>query len=193
VFSIEQSRKSLHSAKKFGLKIKLHVDEFVPMGGAELAAELGAISADHLMVSSENGLAAMAETGVMGILLPGTPFALMEKQYPNARKMIELNVPIALATDFNPNCFTESMQFVISLACYNMKMLPAEAITAATINAAHAIQRANVVGSFEVGKQADVIVLDVPNYHHIPYHFGINHVEMVIKKGVVVIDRTNSR
>jgi imidazolonepropionase len=189
VFSIDQSRRLLLSAKEHGLKVRLHVDEFVPLGGAELAAELGAVSADHLMVSTDNGLKAMADKGVVGILLPGTPFALMEKHYPDARKMIELNVPIALATDFNPNCFTESMQFIISLACYNMKLLPAEAITASTINAAHAINRADSIGSLELGKQADIIVCNVPNYHHIPYHFGINHVQMVIKNGKIVVDK----
>lgn len=189
VFSIDQSRRLLLCAKEHGLKVRLHVDEFVPLGGAELAAELGAVSADHLMVSTDNGLKAMAESGVVGILLPGTPFALMEKRYPDARKMIELNVPIALATDFNPNCFTESMQFIISLACYNMKLLPAEAIVASTINAAHAINRADIIGSLELGKQADIIICNVPNYHHIPYHFGINHVERVIKKGKIVVDK----
>ena len=191
VFSVEQSRRLLTHAKKHGLKLKLHIDEFVRLGGAELAAELGAVSAEHLMVSSKKGLSAMAKAGVIGILLPGTPFAVMEKNYPDARLMIELGLPLALATDLNPNCLTESMQFIISLACYNMKMLPAEALTAATINAAHAVNRAHLVGSLEVGKQADVIILNVPNHHHIPYHFGINHVETVIKNGQIVVDKTN--
>ena len=142
------------------------------------------------MVSSDEGISAMAEAGVIGVLLPGTPFAVMEKNYPKARKMIELGLPLALATDLNPNCLTESMQFIISLACYNMKMLPAEAITAATINAAHAVNRAEQVGSLEVGKNADLIILDVPNHHHIPYHFGINHVETVIKNGKIVVEKT---
>jgi imidazolonepropionase len=141
-------------------------------------------------VSSDDGLQAMADEGVIGVLLPGTPFAVMEKNYPRARDMINIGLPIALATDLNPNCLTESMQFIVSLACYNMKLLPAEALTAATINAAHAVKRADSVGSLEVGKQADIIILDVPNFHHIPYHFGINHVEMVMKNGKVVVDRT---
>jgi imidazolonepropionase len=190
VFSVEQSRKLLVKAKEFGLKPKIHIDEFVRLGGAELAAELTATSAEHLMVSSDDGLRAMADAGVIGVLLPGTPFAVMEKNYPRARDMINIGLPVALATDLNPNCLTESMQFIVSLACYNMKLLPAEALTAATINAAHAIERANSVGSLEVGKQADIIILDVPNFHHIPYHFGINHVEMVIKNGKIVVDRT---
>jgi imidazolonepropionase len=190
VFSVEQSKRVLSKGKELGLKSKLHIDEFVRLGGAELAAELKATSAEHLMVSSEDGISAMAAAGVIGVLLPGTPFAVMEKKYPNARKMIELGLPIALATDLNPNCLTESMQLIISLACYNMKLLPAEALTAATINAAHAVDRAGTVGSLEVGKQADIIILDVPNHHHIPYHFGINHVEKVFKKGKMIIDRT---
>jgi imidazolonepropionase len=193
VFSVEQSRKLLNKSKKLGLKSKLHVDEFVPLGGAELAAEIKATSADHLMMSTDNGLKAIAEAGVMGVLLPGTPFAIMEKKYPDARKMIDFNLPIALATDFNPNCFTESMQFIISLACYNMKMLPAEALNGATINAAFAVSRGNEIGSLEIGKKADIILFNVPNYQHIPYHFGINHVEKVIKNGKIVVDREKMR
>jgi imidazolonepropionase len=190
VFNVEQSRKLLNAAIRVGLKLKLHVDEFVALGGAELAAELKACSADHLAMSSDHGLIALADAGVMGVLLPGTPFAIMEKHYPDARKMIEFKVPLALATDLNPNCFTESMQFIISLACYNMKMLPAEAITAATINAAHAVDRQDQVGSLELGKRGDLTIFDVPNYHHIPYHFGINQVKTVVKNGKIVIDRS---
>ena len=191
VFSVEHAGRLLKKAKEFGMKPKIHIDEFVRLGGAELAAELSAISAEHLMVSSDDGLRAMAKTGVIGVLLPGTPFAVMEKNNPRARDMINIGLPIALATDLNPNCLTESMQLIISLACYNMKLLPAEAITAATINAAHAINRADSIGSIEQGKQADIIVLDVPNFQHIPYHFGINHVEKVIKNGKIVVDRTH--
>ena len=189
VFSLENARKLLSNAKAMGLKLKMHIDEFVNLGGAELAAELGATSAEHLMVTSEEGISAMAKAGVIGVLLPGTPFALLEKKYPNARQMIDLGLPIALATDLNPNCLTESMQFIISLACYNMKLHPAEALIAATINAAHAVHRGTSVGSLELGKQADLIILDVPNHHHIPYHFGINHVQTVIKKGNIVFSK----
>jgi len=128
----------------------------------------------------------MAEAGVVGVLLPGTPYSLM-MPYAPARKFIDAGVPVALATDLNPNCWTESMQFIISLACYQMKMTPAEAITASTINAAHAIDRAREIGSIEVGKKADIIILDVPNYRHIPYHFGVNLVDRVIKDGVLVV------
>ncbi len=187
VFSVEQSRKILSAGKELDMRPKIHADEIVRLGGTELACEVGAISASHLVQSSEEGIKRMAEKGVIGVLVPGTPFALMQKQYPRAREMIDTGVPIALATDFNPNCWTESMQFMIALACYNMKMLPSEAIVASTINAAHAINRADEVGSLEVGKKADIIILDVTNHMHVPYRFGGNLVEMVVKGGEVVV------
>ncbi len=186
-FSLEESKYLLLAAKDLGLGAKIHADEIKNLGGSSLAAELGAISAEHLAVTSEDDMKAMAEVGVIGLLLPATPYSLMQNQYADARKMIEIGVPIALATDLNPNCWTESMQFIISLACYKMKMTPEEAIVAATINAAFAIDRAEKVGSIEVGKQADLIILDVPNYGHIPYRFGVNHVETVIKSGRIVV------
>ncbi len=185
-FSLEESRAILTAAKQEGLRPKIHADEIENLGGSSLAAELHAISAEHLAVTSEEDMKAMAQADVVGILLPGTPYSLM-MEYANARKLIESGVPIALATDLNPNCWTESMQFIISLACYRMKMTPAEAIVASTINAAHAIDKAGEIGSIEVGKKADIIILDVPNYQHIPYHFGVNHVEKVIKDGVIVV------
>jgi len=183
VFTVEQSKRILEAGKKHGLIPKIHADEIVDTKGALLAAEIGAISADHLLMSSEKGLKQMAEKGVIGVMLPGTPFSLMMQRYANARKMIEMGVPVALATDLNPNCWTENMQFIIQLACLNMKLTPAEAITAATFNAACAIGLNNNIGSIEKGKQADVIILDCPTYKFIPYHFGINLVEAVIKKG----------
>jgi imidazolonepropionase len=186
VFSVEQSRKILEKGKELGLTPQIHADEIVQLGGTELAAELGAISASHLVKSSDEGIKMMAQSGVIGIMVPGTPFALMQTEYPKAREMIDSGVPLALATDLNPNCYTESMQFMIALACYNMKMLPAEALVASTINAAHAIGIADSVGSLEVGKQADIIILDCPNHMHIPYRFGGNLVETVIKNGDVV-------
>ncbi|PKK86061.1 MAG: imidazolonepropionase, partial [Thermoplasmata archaeon HGW-Thermoplasmata-1] len=188
VFDVEQSRRILEAGKRHGLIPKLHADEIVHLGGAGLAADVGAISADHLLMASDEDLKKMADAGTVGVLLPGTPFALMMKEYANARKMIGLGVPVALATDLNPNCWTESMQFMIQLACFNMKMTPGEAITAATINAAHAIGRAGEVGSIEVGKKADILILDCPNHLFIPYHFGVNHVETVIKGGKVVVE-----
>jgi len=185
-FTLEESRAILNAAKNEGLRPKIHADEIENLGGSSLAAELHAISAEHLAVTSEADMKKMAEAGVVGVLLPGTPYSLM-MEYANARKLIDMGVPVALATDLNPNCWTESMQFIVSLGCYQMKMTPAEAIVASTINAAHAIDRAGEIGSIEVGKKADIIILDVPNYQHIPYHFGVNHVEKVIKDGVLVV------
>ena len=187
VFSREQAKKLLLAAKDNGLGAKIHADEIENLGGSELAAEIGAISAEHLAVTTDEQMKMMAGTGVIGILLPGTPYALMEEHYPRARAMIDNEMALALATDLNPNCWTESMQFVISLACYNLRMMPEEAIVGATINAAHAVGRAETVGSIEEGKQADLIVLDIPNYEHLPYHFGVNHVDTVVKKGIVVV------
>ncbi|UCE73986.1 MAG: imidazolonepropionase [Methanomassiliicoccales archaeon] len=192
VFSVEQSKRVLLAGKEYGMTPKIHADEIVRLGGTELACEVGAISASHLMESSEIGIMEMALKGVIGVLVPGTPFALMQKEYPRARYMIDSGVPVALATDFNPNCWTESMQFMIALACYNMGMLPSEAIVASTINAAHAINRADEVGSIEVGKKADIIILDAPNHLHIPYRFGGNLVETVVKGGEVVVERAES-
>ncbi|MBN1281319.1 MAG: imidazolonepropionase [Candidatus Thermoplasmatota archaeon] len=186
VFSVGQSRRILLAGKQLGLLPKIHADEIVDTGGAALAAEVGAVSADHLLRSSAEGLKAMARTGVVGVLLPGTPFCLMMQQYAAARKMIQLGVPVALATDLNPNCWTENMQFMVQLACLNMRLTPAEAVTAATFNAACAIGMQHIVGSLEPGKQADLLILDCPSYQFLPYHFGVNLVETVIKKGCVV-------
>jgi len=186
VFTPVQSKKILMAGKKHGLIPKVHADEIVDTGGAGLAANVGAVSADHLLRSNEIGLKSMAEKGVVGVLLPGTPFSLMMKEYADARRMISLGVPVALATDLNPNCYVENMQFIIQLACLNMKMTPAEAVCAATFNAACSIGRNNSVGSLEKGKQADVIILGCPNHMFIPYHYGVNLVEAVIKKGSVL-------
>ena len=183
VFTVAQSKKILDAGKQYGLIPKIHADEFVDTGGASLAAEVSAISADHLLMSSEAGLKAMAQKGVIGVLLPGTPFCLMMQRYSPARQIIDYGVPVALATDLNPNCWTESMQLMIQLACLKMQMTPAEAITAATFNAACAIGVQDRVGSLEVGKQADCIILDCPNHQFLPYHFGVNLVNTVVKKG----------
>ncbi len=185
VFDIQQSERWLTAAKGHGLGLKIHADEIENLGGVELACRLGAVSAEHLVRTSAREMDDMAEAGVVACLLPGTPFVLMKNRYANAREMIERGVGIALATDLNPNCWTESMQIILTLACLNMKMTPAEAITAATINAAHAIKRGDEVGSLEVGKKGDVIILDVPNHIHLPYHFGVDLVETVVKSGKV--------
>jgi len=186
VFTVEQSRKILKAGKTHGLIPKIHADEIFNTGGAELAAEVGAISADHLLMSSDDGLKQMANKGVIGVLLPGTPFSLMLERYASGRKIIDMGVPVALATDMNPNCWTENMQFIIQLACLNMKMTPAEAITASTFNAACAIGLNDAIGSLEKGKQADIILLDCPNHRFIPYRYGVNLVEKVIKKGAFI-------
>ena len=186
-FSPSQARKILEQAKKQGLKLKLHAGEFNDIGGVELGAELGAVSIDHLDYISERGMQLMAEKKTIGVLLPGVPFHLMTNKYAPARKLIEAGVPIALATDFNPgSCPTLSMQMIIALACRQLKMTPAEAISAATINAAYALDRGDKIGSIEVGKRADLIILDIPNHKQLPYWFGTNLVARVIKNGVVV-------
>lgn len=185
-FSPSEARIILEQAKKQGLKLKLHAGEFNDIGGVELGAELGATSIDHLECISERGMALMAEKKIVGVLLPGVPFHLMTNKYAPARKLIEAGVPIALATDFNPgSCPTYSMQMIIALACRQLKMTPAEAINAATINAAYALDRGDRIGSIEVGKKADVIVLDIPNHQQLPYWFGVNLVAKVVKNGVV--------
>jgi len=184
IFSIEQSRRVLEAGKKMNLKPKIHADEIVPYGGAELAAETGAVSADHLLEISTRGIEQMAEKQVIGVLLPGTAFFLMKNKYAPAREMIEAGVPVALSTDRNPGSSpTEALHLILALACLEMKMSPAEVITAATINAAYAMGRGELVGSLEPGKQADLIVLDAPNYRYLPYHYGVNMVEAVYKKG----------
>ncbi len=186
-FSPSQARKILEQAKKQGLKPKLHAGEFNDIGGVELGVELGAVSIDHLDYISERGMQLMAEKKTIGVLLPGVPFHLMTNRYAPARKLIQAGVPIALATDFNPgSCPTLSMQMIIALACRQLKMTPAEAINAATINAAYAVDRGDKVGSIKVGKTADLIILDIPNHKQLPYWFGTNLVARVIKNGVVV-------
>ncbi|MCK4366166.1 MAG: imidazolonepropionase [Thermoplasmatales archaeon] len=186
VFTPNQSKKILEAGKKYGLIPKIHADEIVDTCGAALSAEIGAISADHLLMSNDKGLKQMAKKGVIGVMLPGTPFSLMMRDYAPARKIIDLGVPVALATDLNPNCWIENMQFIIQLACLNMKMTPAEAICASTFNAACSIGLNDTIGSLEKGKQADIIILDMPNHKFLPYHFGVNLVEIIIKNGRIV-------
>ena len=188
IFDIDQSRRILLAGKQQGLIPKIHAEEMTSFGGAELAAEVHAISADHLLKVSPKGIQALAKANVVAILLPATPFVLMEKAYAPARQLIDAGVPVALATDFNPNCMTESMQLILTLACLMMRMTPAEAIAAATINAAHGIKRGHLIGSLEPSKQADILIMDVPNHQHIPYHFGVNLVDKVIKAGRLVVD-----
>jgi imidazolonepropionase len=189
VFSLEQSRKILVAGKNHGLKLKVHADEMSMLGGAGLAADVGAVSAEHLLFSSEESFRAMAAKNVVAVLLPAAALSLMMGKYADARLMIDCGVPVALGTDFNPSCLVENMQLVIALACYLMRLTPAEAVTAATVNAAHSIGKANEVGSLEVGKKADVIVLRAPNHKFLGYHFGTNLVDKVVKNGRVVVDK----
>lgn len=187
VFTPEQSRRILEAGKRHGLPPKIHADEIEPYGGAELAAEVGAISADHLLKASDEGIEKLAEAGIIGVLLPGTAFFLMA-EYAPARKMIERGVPVALSTDSNPGSSpTLSLQIIMNLACLKMGMTPEEVITASTINAAHAIGRAQEVGSLEPGKKADIVIFNVPNYLFLSYQYGMNHVDMVIKNGIPVV------
>ena len=191
VFDVAQSRQVLLKGKEHGLKPKVHADEMTQLGGAELAAEVGAVSAEHLLFASENGLKLMAKKGVVAVLLPAAAFTLMTK-YADARKMISKGVPVALGTDYNPSCWVENQQLVIAFACRQMQMTPAEALTAATINAAHAIKRAHEVGSLEQGKKADIAVLDAPSYRFLGYRFGVNLVDKVFKEGKLVVDNKGS-
>ncbi len=190
-FNIKQSRLILETGKKYGMIPKVHADELTQTRGSELAIEVEAISADHLLMASNEAIKKMAISNMTAVLLPATPFSLMQDKYANARQMIKAGVTVALATDLNPNCWTESMQFIIQLACFKMKMTPMEAIKAATINAARAIKMDREIGSIEVGKKADVIILGCPNHKFLPYHFGINLVKTVIKNGEVVAERQN--
>ncbi len=187
VYSLEETRRILLKAKELGFKLRMHADELEPIGGAELAAELGCLSADHLGATSDQGIKALAEKNVIAVLLPGTIFSLGLKSYARARDMISHGVPVALATDFNPgSCNCDSMQMIISIACSQMRMTPGEAITASTINGAYALDMGDRTGSLEVGKQADILIMDIPSYQYIPYHIGSNVVETVIKKGVII-------
>ena len=190
VFSVEQSERILRAAQALGLEPRVHADELTDLGGAAMAARVNARTADHLLFASDEGIRAMASAGVIAVLLPGTAYFLHLGRYARARDMIAAGVPVALATDFNPgSCMTESMPLILSIACTQMRMLPAEAITAATINAAWAIGEEDCAGSLEVGKQADLLILDAPNHEHLCYHFGVNLVQTVVKNGKVVAER----
>jgi imidazolonepropionase len=189
VFSVDQSRRLLSRAKALGLKLKLHADEIVQIGGAELAAELGAVSADHLLQASNEGIRQMSEAGVVATLLPGTAFSLKEP-YARGRFIIDNNCAVALATDFNPgSCFTESIPLIFVLATLYMNITIEEAVTALTINGAAALGRQDTIGSIDVGKKGDMIVLEYPSYKFIPYHLGISTIEKVVKTGNLIFDK----
>ena len=187
VFTPEQAERILEAGKKYGLTPKIHADEIEPYGGAELAAKVGAISAEHLLKASDAGIQAMAAAGTVACLLPATALYLRE-QAAQGRKMIDEGVPVAISTDCNPGSSpTTSMPLVMNLACISMRLTPAEALTAATYNAAYAIQMEDKTGSLEVGKQGDVVLWDISNYQELQYLFGVNHVKAVWKKGEKVV------
>ncbi|GCD11372.1 imidazolonepropionase [Clostridium tagluense] len=188
VFSVEECRRILTAGKKFGLNIKIHADEVETVKAAELAGELKATSAEHLVAASDEGIKALAENDVVAVLLPSTSFYLMLNHFARARKMIEEGVAVSLATDCNPGTSpTESLQTVMTFACFGMKLFPEEIINAMTINAACAINRESEIGSIEVGKKADIAIFNSKNLNYLIYHFGANAIDTVIKNGKIVV------
>lgn len=188
VFTIEESEYILQKAKEIGYKLKIHADEIESLGGAGLAAKLGCVSADHLMAASDEGIKMMAENNVVANILPATSFNL-NKNYADCRKMIDMGAIVSLSSDYNPgSCPSENLQLVMQLGCLHLKMTPNEVLTAVTINAAYAIDRADKIGSIEVGKNADFVVFDARNVEYLMYHFGINHTKKVYKNGNLVVD-----
>lgn len=186
-FTAEQTRRILEKAKELGLGTRLHANEFERVGAVQVAADMGAISADHLLVMEDEDIAALKSAGVVAVLLPGTPLGLGLKDYAPARRLIEAGVPVALATDCNPGtCPSENLALMISLACSQMKMTPSEAIMAATINSAYALNRGHLIGSLEEGKLADIVIWNAPNHRHLAYHFGVNLAESVFVGGNLV-------
>ncbi|MGP4070935.1 imidazolonepropionase [Piscibacillus sp. B03] len=190
VFTIEQSRRYLQKAKDHGFDVKIHADEIDPLGGTQLAVELGATTGDHLAVATDEGIDQLAKSDTIGVLLPGTIFYLGKGEFARARDMIEAGAAIAISTDFNPgSSVTENIQLIMSLAALKMKMTPEEIWHAVTVNAAHAINRGSEAGQIKVGRKADVVIWDAPNYLYIPYHYGVNHVNTVFKAGQKLYQR----
>jgi imidazolonepropionase len=193
VFDVEESRAICRAAAAAGMRIRIHADEFAPSGAADLAAELGADSADHLLAASEAGLAKMARRGLVAVLLPGTSYSLGLVRHAPARKMIEMGIPVALGTDCNPgSSMTESMPAVISLAVTQLRMTAEECWVAATRNAACSLRLGKDRGRIAPGYRGDLVVFDMPTYEYLPYHFGVNHVAAVVVSGKVVAERPHS-
>lgn len=187
VFSAKESRQVIEAAKKYGLGIRLHSDEFKPIGGTQLARDVNAISADHLTAITDEGIEALKEGNVIPIILPATTYFLGSDNYAPGRKMLEKGLPVALATDFNPgSSMTQSMPFVINVACLKVKLTPFEALQAATFNSARALEMEDKVGTLETGKQADIVLWNCDNYRGIPYFLAAQTVEKVLKKGKLV-------
>lgn len=193
VFTIEETRRILKAADSYGLKARIHADELHAFGAAELAAEVGAMTADHLVKTSDKGIQAMAEKKVIPILLPATTFFLRSDQYAPARKMLSANCRVALATDFNPgSSMTQNMQLVWTIASLKLGMSGNELLWATTLIPAISLMRENSIGSIDVGKQADLILMDIPNLDYLAYHMGINHVQMTMKKGNVEFKKADN-
>lgn len=191
VFSVKQSKKLFQAAKKLGFKIRVHADEIVDLGGAKFAADMDAVTADHLLMASNEGIESMITSNTIATLLPGTAFCL-KKNYARARDMIDQGLAVALASDFNPgSCFSESIPLIIALATLQMNMTTEEVITALTINGAAALNRSGNIGSLDIGKIADIVIHDCPSYKFLPYHVGVSAVETVIKNGQVVYTKNN--
>ncbi len=185
-FSVDQSRHILQKARALGFKLKVHADELAASGGSALAADLRAVSADHLEHIDDASIIALKQSGVVATLLPGVSFFL-NHGYAPARKLIDSGVPVAIASDFNPgSCMSFSMPLMMTIACTHMGMTPEEAISATTINGAAALGLSAEYGSIEVGKRADIILYDIPNYRYLVYHFGVNHASMIIKHGTIL-------
>jgi imidazolonepropionase len=187
VFSVDHSRRVLEAGVEQGLKPKIHADEFERLGGSQLAADIGATSADHLLQSTEADITALGEANVTPVLLPGTAFSLAT-DYADAPAFEAADIPVAIATDFNPNCYSQSMEFTIELACNGMRMTPSSAVRSATVTAASAIDRTDGLGTLREGSPGDLVVADVPDYQHLPYNFGVQNVQTVVKNGEVVHD-----
>lgn len=189
IFSVEQTEKILQAAKNLGFKLKLHADEIVPFNGAELAAKMGAVSAEHLMAVSDKGIKDMAKSKTTAVLLPATSFFLMSPIYAPAKKMLAEGVRVAISTDYNPGSSpTENIQMPMWVACFKMGLSPADIIRGVTINGAYAVNREKTAGSIEPGKNGDILVFDSPNIEYIIYHFGINLISQVWKKGKLVAE-----
>jgi len=187
-FNLEQTRRILQKGRRLGMKLRIHADWLAHSGGARLGSELKVVSADHLIFTPKEEIKGLVENGVMGTFLPTTPFAYLGT-YANARGIIDAGLPAALGTDLSAADMCESMQMMMSIATLQMKMTCAEALVAATINAAHSIERADRVGSLEVGRQADIVVFDAPNHRHFAYHYGVNLAERVYKNGKLVAEK----
>ena len=189
-FTLAQSRSILEAARALGFDLKIHADEFAPLGGTQLAVELGATSADHLVVTPPDEIEALGRSNTVAVSLPGTPFGLGQTAFTSAQAILAAGGVLALATDCNPGTsWCESMQMSIAIACRYLRITPAQAIVSATLNAAHAIGLGDRIGSLHAGRQADVIILDAPDYRHVGYRYGVNLVEKVIKRGLIVADR----